>query len=548
MKQPPEADSGWTPGSFWQRYAKAAPPIALLAPAYNEALTVVESVRSLLSIRYPDFEIVVINDGSIDQTLQILIDTFQLELTQSRDYDLVVEHRPIRGLYVTRLHPRLLVIDKENGGKADALNAGINLATAPVVCSMDADSVLEPDSLLRAVQPFLEDPQRVIAVGGTIRVANGCDIADGRIVKIGAPRNLLALMQTVEYLRAFLMARLAWSQIDALTIISGAFGLFRRQAVLEVGGYAHGTVGEDMELVVRLHRHFRDAKKPYRIAFVPEPVCWTEAPESLKVLSRQRARWHRGALETFGRHRAMAFNPKYGAVGMVGFGWIVLSDVIGPPTEMLGYVLIPIWAFARRAVAQLPVRLHRRHLRLRRRAERRRLGARGIGTAPVSSRAGPRRAHRRGDPGELWLPSAQPAVAAARHAGLAARVAKLGRDDAQGVQVGMTRGRLVALIGVGVVLLAIAAAAGGLWFKEANAFYRFDGVSGPPGQSAVATATPARIADFDRGGPHRLAVLVTDPIRIGWAWRARSGPRAFPSPSPRMRSARCSTRWCWSIQ
>jgi cellulose synthase/poly-beta-1,6-N-acetylglucosamine synthase-like glycosyltransferase len=339
VRLPPEADTG----SFWQRYAKAAPPIALLAPAYNEAPTVVESVRSLLSIRYPDFEIVVINDGSTDATLQILIDTFSLELTHSRDYELVVEHHPIRGLYATSLHPRLLVIDKENGGKADALNAGINLATAPIVCSMDADSLLEPDSLLRAVQPFLEDPQRVIAVGGTIRVANGCTISDGRIVKIGAPRNLLALMQTVEYLRAFLMARLAWSQIGALTIISGAFGLFRRAAVLEIGGYAHGTVGEDMELVVRLHRHFRDAKKPYRIAFVPEPVCWTEAPESLSALARQRARWHRGALETFDRHRRMAFNPKYGAVGMVGFGWIVLSDVIGPPTEMLGYLLIPTW-------------------------------------------------------------------------------------------------------------------------------------------------------------------------------------------------------------
>jgi cellulose synthase/poly-beta-1,6-N-acetylglucosamine synthase-like glycosyltransferase len=339
VRQPPEADSG----SFWQRYAKAAPPIALLAPAYNEAPTVVESVRSLLSIRYPDFEIVVINDGSTDDTLDILIDTFSLKLTQARDYELVVEHRPILGLYATSLHPRLLVIDKENGGKADALNAGINLATAPIICSMDADSLLEPDSLLRAVQPFLEDPQRVIAVGGTIRVANGCTISDGRIVKIGAPRNLLALMQTVEYLRAFLMARLAWSQIGALTIISGAFGLFRRSAVLEVGGYAHGTVGEDMELVVRLHRHFRDAKRPYKIAFVPEPVCWTEAPESLKALSRQRARWHRGALETFDRHRRMAFNPRYGAVGIVGFGWIVLSDVIGPPTEMLGYLLIPTW-------------------------------------------------------------------------------------------------------------------------------------------------------------------------------------------------------------
>ncbi|MBV9993832.1 MAG: glycosyltransferase family 2 protein [Caulobacteraceae bacterium] len=338
-RQPPEADSG----SFWQRYSKAAPPIALLAPAYNEALTIVESVRSLLSMRYPDFEIIVINDGSTDETLNILVENFSLERTEGRDYDLVVEHRTIRGLYASSLHPRLLVIDKQNGGKADALNAGLNIATAPIICSMDADSLLEPDALLRAVQPFLEDPQRVIAVGGTIRVANGCHIADGRIVRVGAPKNLLALMQTVEYLRAFLMARLAWSQIGALTIISGAFGLFRRAAVLEVGGYAHGTVGEDMELVVRLHRHFRETCKPYKIAFVPEPVCWTEAPETLTVLSRQRARWHRGALETFERHRRMAFNPRYGAVGVVGFGWIVISDVIGPPTEMLGYVLLPLW-------------------------------------------------------------------------------------------------------------------------------------------------------------------------------------------------------------
>jgi cellulose synthase/poly-beta-1,6-N-acetylglucosamine synthase-like glycosyltransferase len=341
VRQPPEADTG----SFWQRYSKAAPPIALLAPAYNEAMTVAESVRSLLSIRYPDFEIIVINDGSTDETLKILIDTFSLELTNTRDYELIAKHKTIRGLYVSGLHPRLLIIDKENGGKADALNAGLNLATAPVVCSMDADSLLEPDALLRGVQPFLEDPQRVIAVGGTIRVANGCTIADGRIVKVGAPRNFLALMQTVEYLRAFLMARLAWSQVGALTIISGAFGLFRRSAVLEVGGYAHGTVGEDMELVVRLHRHFREAGKPYAIAFVPEPVCWTEAPETLKGLSRQRARWHRGTLETFDRHRAMAFNPRYGAVGLIGFGWIVLSDVIGPPMEMLGYALIPVWCW-----------------------------------------------------------------------------------------------------------------------------------------------------------------------------------------------------------
>ena len=339
IKTPPESDSA----SFWRRYSKAAPPIALLAPAYNEAMTIAESVRSLLSVRYPDFEIIVINDGSKDDTLKILIETFAMELTRARDFQLTTKHQTIRGLYTSQVHPRLLVVDKENGGKSDALNAGLNLATAPIVCSMDADSLLEPDSLLRAVQPFLEDPERVVAVGGSVRVANGCTIADGRIVKIGAPKNLLALMQTVEYLRAFLMARLAWSEVGALTIISGAFGLFRRTAVLEVGGYTHGTVGEDMELVIKLHRHFCDAKRPYRIAFAPEPVCWTEAPENLKILSRQRARWHRGALEVFDRHRAMAFNPKYGAVGFIGFGSIILVDVLGPIAETLGYILIPLW-------------------------------------------------------------------------------------------------------------------------------------------------------------------------------------------------------------
>jgi len=237
------------------------------------------------------------------------------------------------------------VVDKQNGGKADALNAGINVSRAPILCSMDADSLLEPDALLRAVRPFVDDPIRTVAVGGTVRIANGCRIDHGRVVEVGIPTNPLALLQTVEYLRAFLMARLAWSRVNALTIISGAFGLFRRAAVIEVGGYTLGTVGEDMELVVKLHRLMRDQKRPYRVAFIPEPVCWTEAPESLTVLGRQRSRWHRGALEIFERHWDMTFNPRYGRVGVVGFGYILLVDVIGPIVEMLGYILVPIlWA------------------------------------------------------------------------------------------------------------------------------------------------------------------------------------------------------------
>lgn len=328
------------PTVLWRRFADAAPPITLMAPAYNEALTIVESIRSLLALQYPNFEVVVVNDGSKDETLQVLIDAFELTPTH-RHHHLAAPCAPIRGLYSGAKQPRLLVIDKENGGKADALNAALNLSRAPIVCSMDADSLLEPDALLRAVRPFVDDPERTIAVGGTIRIANGCKIAFGRVIAVGAPRNLLALLQTVEYLRAFLMARLAWSRIGALTIISGAFGLFRRQAVLDVGGYSHGTVGEDMELVVKLHKHYRRLGKPYRIAFTPEPVCWTEAPESWAVLARQRARWHRGALETFFRHCDMILNPRYGRIGVIGFGHILLVDVLGPFIEVFGYLLVP---------------------------------------------------------------------------------------------------------------------------------------------------------------------------------------------------------------
>ena len=326
---------------LWRRYAEQAPAIAVLAPAFNEEVTIVESVNSLLALHYPDFEVIVINDGSRDGTLRRLIDHFGLEPVE-RYHELAVEHRPILGIYASARLPRLVVLDKENGGKADALNAGINLARTSLFCSIDADSLLEPDALLRAVRPFIDEPTKTIAVGGTIRLANGSRIQAGRVVEVRLPRNFLALVQIVEYLRAFLMARLALSRMQALTIISGAFGLFQRRLALEVGGYSQGTVGEDMELVIKLHRHMRDNKRPYRIDFIPDPVCWTEAPEDLRVLARQRARWQRGALETFFRHRDMLFNPRYGRVGFIGFGQVLVVDVLGPVVEVLGYVLVPL--------------------------------------------------------------------------------------------------------------------------------------------------------------------------------------------------------------
>lgn len=329
---------------LWRRYADHAPPISVLAPAYNEEVTIVESVNSLLALHYPEFEVIVINDGSKDKTLQRMIDHYGLVPAQ-RFYDISVAHNAIRGLYASARLPRLLVVDKENGGKSDALNAGINVARASLFCSIDADSLLESDALLRAVRPFIDEPTLTIAVGGTIRIANGSRIASGRVLEVKLPRNFLGLVQIVEYLRAFLMARLALSRMQVLTVISGAFGLFRRQLAIEVGGYSHGTVGEDMELVVKLHRLMRNKRLPYRIEFIPEPVCWTEAPDDLTILGRQRARWQRGALETFFKHRDMLFNPRYGRIGFLGFGQILIVDIVGPIVEVLGYFLVPLlWA------------------------------------------------------------------------------------------------------------------------------------------------------------------------------------------------------------
>ncbi len=331
-------------GLLWQRYSDLAPPISLLVPAFNEEQTIVESVQALLGLQYTNFEIIVVNDGSSDQTLARLFERFDLVPTD-RAGDSRLQHQPLRQIFVAEREPRLIVVDKANGGKFDALNCAINLARAPIVCAIDADSLLEHDSLLRAVAPFVDDPVRTVAVGGTVRVANGCRVIGGRVTEIGLPNRLLPLFQTVEYLRAFLMARLAWSRIGTLTIVSGAFGLFRRQIVADVGGYSADTVGEDLELIIKIHRHMRELGLDYRIEFIPEPVCWTEVPESLRILGRQRARWQRGALETFFKHWDMMFRRRYGRIGMFGMPNMLLVDVIAPVVEVVGYVLVPVlWA------------------------------------------------------------------------------------------------------------------------------------------------------------------------------------------------------------
>ena len=314
------------------------PGITVIVAAFNEEAGIVETIRSLLALRYPRLEVVVVNDGSSDGTMAAI----------ERAFDTVPAHRalrrsiktqPIRGTYVSRRAANVWVIDKENGGKADALNAGTIAARHPYVCALDADAMLETDALLRVAEPVLEDPEVVIATGGIIRIANGSTIEHGRVTEVRLPRNRLAVLQVLEYFRAFLIGRVGWTRLNALLIISGAFGLFERAVVEEVGGWATDTVGEDVELVVKIHRHFRERKLPYKIRFVPDPVCWTEVPEDLRTLSRQRRRWQRGLGQTLWRHRRTIGNRRYGAFGLLAMPYFLMFEFLGPAIELFGTAL-----------------------------------------------------------------------------------------------------------------------------------------------------------------------------------------------------------------
>lgn len=326
---------------WWLLTSESTPPVTLLVPGYNEQATIVESVRSLLTLEYPELEIIVVNDGSKDATLDRLIEAFELKPV-AKALPRRVDYAPVRGVYGTPRLPGLLVIDKQNGGKADALNAALDVAKHPLVCSVDADSLLDGASLLRAVRPFIDEPEETAAVGGTIRVVNGCEVSAGQVKEVRAPRGWVELFQSVEYVRAFLMARMAWTRSRSVTIISGAFGIFNRERLLAMGGYSHGTVGEDMELVVRLYQHAAETGEPIRVWHVPDPVCWTEAPDTLKVLSRQRTRWQRGLCETLWRHRRMIGSSRYGAVGWSALPQFLFFDVISPILETIGLVLVPV--------------------------------------------------------------------------------------------------------------------------------------------------------------------------------------------------------------
>lgn len=317
-----------------------APSFSLLAPAYNESATIVENVRSLLSIHYVNLEIIIINDGSKDNSLQKLIDAY--ELFKADFYvDYVLPTKEVKGVYKSKnpAFKKLLVVDKENGGKADALNVGINIASNDYAVCIDVDCILEQDAILKLAKPFMEETdKRTIACGGIIRLANDCRIENGKLVEVKLPKSWLARSQALEYIRAFLLGRLAWSRANGLLLISGAFGAFDKEIILKAGGYDHGTVGEDMELVVRMRRYMEEQNEAYRVVNIPDPLCWTEAPDSFKILSRQRNRWMRGTIETLWKHKKLFLNPKYGITGLISYPYWFLFEFLGPIIEFIGFI------------------------------------------------------------------------------------------------------------------------------------------------------------------------------------------------------------------
>lgn len=318
-------------------------PISILIPAYNEELTIIDGINSLLNLDYPEYEILIINDGSTDNTSQTIIENFNLKKIV-RPIRKVVSSKEEIDIYENELNDggtRIVLVNKENAGKADALNMGINASRYPLFICMDADSVLERDSLRMIVEPFLVSDD-TIAVGGNIKVSNSAILDQGKIVEVKTPNKLLVIFQMIEYLRVFLTSRVSFNGINGNLIISGAFGLYSKKAVINVGGYTCGSIGEDMEIVVKMHAFYRKNKLKYKLGYVPDAVCWTQVPESIKVLMRQRRRWHIGMGQSLNSHKFMLLNPKYGAVGTVAYPYFYIFEYFAPLIELLGIFTIVI--------------------------------------------------------------------------------------------------------------------------------------------------------------------------------------------------------------
>jgi len=323
------------------RESPVTPPATIIMPAWNEQDVIVESVRSIMRTDYPNLEVIVVDDGSTDETLTRLIHSFRL-IKMDLIYRPRLATKVVRGIYLNPRLPNLLVISKENGGKPDALNVGINLCRTPYFCTLDADCLLERDALLRLMRPIVKSPSNTVASGGIVRILNGCEVQDGRVVRVGLPKGILERFQVVEYLRSFLFGRTGWDLLGGTLIVSGAFAVFHRETVVEAGGFLHDTVTEDMDLIVQIHRWAVHHKRKIKMSFTSDPVCWTECPKHVRMLGRQRRRWQMGLCQTLWKSSEMLFNSKYGTVGLMSFPFHLYVEALGSVVEFLGYFMVPL--------------------------------------------------------------------------------------------------------------------------------------------------------------------------------------------------------------
>lgn len=324
-----------------------APKISIIAPAYNEGRTIEANVLSLLSLKYSNYEVIVVNDGSKDDSIEVLKRAFDL-IPRKEKYLAQLPTKAVKEVYISSnpANSKLIVVDKLNGGKADALNTGINVSNYPFFVCIDVDCIMMQDALLKLAKPFMEQSERrVIATGGVIRVANSCVIKSGNLIEVKVPDNFLARVQIIEYLRSFILGRMAWSKLDGLLIISGAFGMFDKEIAIKSGGYNTKTVGEDMELIVRMRRYMIDQKQSYVVQYIPNPLCWTEVPESFSILRKQRSRWTRGTMETLWMHKGMFLNPKYKILGLLSFPYWFVYEYLAPFVEVIGLIVTLVLLF-----------------------------------------------------------------------------------------------------------------------------------------------------------------------------------------------------------
>lgn len=323
------------------RESVVTPPATIIMPAWNEQDIIVQSVGSILKTDYPNLEVVVVDDGSTDETLTRLIQSFRL-VQMDLIYRPRIPTRPLRGFYMNPRIPNLLVISKDNGGKPDALNVGINMCRTPYFCTLDSDCLLERDALLRLMQPIIRSPINTVASGGIVRILNGCEVQDGQVVRVGLPQTRIERFQVVEYLRSFLFGRTGWNLLGGTLIVSGAFAVFHRETVLDAGGFKHDTVTEDMDLIVQIHHWAIHKNRKIRMNFTSDPVCWTECPATLTNLAKQRRRWQMGLFQTLWKYSEMLFNRKYGVIGMLSYPFQLYIEGLGAAVEFLGYFMVPL--------------------------------------------------------------------------------------------------------------------------------------------------------------------------------------------------------------